>query len=378
MHSKKPLKVFIDGYLLNKEPQGTQTYIRELYKEITKANPEILFYFGIFYDEEIIKQFSKMENIDFIFFRYKSRIFRMIYEIPRLLKNNKIDFAHFQYVIPLIRNSKAKYIVTIHDILFNDFPKYFSYWYRLKRNFLFKYSAKNADYLLTVSEYSSKSLIKHFKLKNKKIFITPNGVNQKYLEKYKKKDAIDYIYRKYKIKNYLLYVSRVEPRKNQELLIKCFIKLELGKQNYNLVLIGKNSIFNKEFKKLLKSLNQDNKSKIHYIEEVNQEDLIYFYKAATIFVFPSKAEGFGIPPIEAGALKIPVLCSKNTAMSEFNFFRPHFVNPNISENFETALLKIINDKKHIKLEEIKRNIEIKYSWKKSSEVLTSIFKKHTI
>jgi len=41
-------------------------------------------------------------------------------------------------------------------------------------------------------------------------------------------------------------------------------------------------------------------------------------------------------------------------------------------------LKIINDKKHIKLEEIKRNIEIKYSWKKSSEVLTSIFKKHTI
>jgi glycosyltransferase involved in cell wall biosynthesis len=375
MHSKKPLRIFIDGYLLNKEPQGTQTYIRELYKEIAKANINDTFYLGIFHDEKIITQFSKYKNIRFIFFKYNSRLLRMIYEIPKLIKKNAFDFAHFQYVIPLVKNKKCKYIVTVHDILFNEFPSHFSFLYRVKRNFLFRYSVIKSDFLITVSNYSKRSLIKQYKRINKEILITPNGVNKKYLETYNKEDAIKYINQKYKIEKYILYISRIEPRKNQELLIKTFLKLKLFKQNYHLVLIGKNSIRNIEFENILKSLNTEQKKRIHYFEEIKQDDLMYFYRAATIFVFPSKAEGFGIPPIEAGALKVPVLCSNTTAMSDFGFFKPYFFDPNDCQGFEKILKKLINEKNEIDLDRIQKIIETKYTWKESAKTITNIFKK---
>jgi len=374
MFSKKPLKIFVDGYLLNKEPQGTQTYIRELYKEVAKANTNFTFYLGIFYNEEIINHFLKHKNIKFIFFKHKSRLFRMIYEIPQLIKTNKFDFAHFQYVIPFVRNKNCKYIVTTHDILFIEFPKHFSFLYRLRRNFLFRYSAVKSDFLITVSNYSKQSLIKQYKIINKKILITPNGVSNVFLEAYNKEDAVKHIYNKYKIKKYILYISRVEPRKNQELLIKVFLKLKLYKLGYKLVLIGKNSIKNNDFENLLKSLKDDQRKNIHYFEEIKQNDLMCFYRAATIFVFPSKSEGFGIPPIEAGALKIPVLCSNTTAMSDFEFFAPYFVSPNNYKGFEKALNKLINNKDQLNLDIIQQTIKERYSWKNSAEVITSIFK----
>lgn len=374
MHSKKPLKIFVDGYLLNKEPQGTQTYIRELYKEVAKANTHFTFYLGIFYNEKIINHFSKHKNIKFIFFKRKSRFLRMIYEIPQLIKTNQFDFAHFQYVIPFTKNKNCKYIVTTHDILFIEFPKYFSFLYRFKRNFLFRYSAIKSDFLITVSNYSKQSLIKQYKLNNKKVLITPNGVSNIFLEAYNKEDAVKHIYNKYKIKKYILYISRIEPRKNQELLIKAFLKLKLYKQDYKLVLIGKNSIINNEFENLLKSLKNDQRKNIHYFEEIKQSDLMFFYRAAIAFVFPSKAEGFGIPPIEAGALKIPVLCSNTTAMSNFEFFTPYFVSPNNHQDFEKALNKLINNKDQLDLDKIQQTIKERYSWKNSAEVMTSIFK----
>ncbi len=375
MQLKKPLKIFIDGYLLNKEPQGTQTYIRELYKEVAVANPNLIFYVGIFHDENIINQFSGNKNVKFIYFKTKSRLLRMIYEIPQLIKKNEFDFAHFQYVMPLVKNKNCKYIVTIHDILFNEFPDHFSFLYRIRRNFLFKNSALKSDFLVTVSNYSKQSLIKQYQLLNNEILITPNGVNNSYLEAYNKEDAIQYINKKYALKNYILYISRVEPRKNQELLVQTFLDLKLYKQDYHLVLIGKNSIKNNTFERLLASLNTEQRKKIHYIEEIDQNDLIYFYRAATTFVFPSKAEGFGIPPIEAAALKIPVLCSNATAMSDFEFFNPFFIDPNDTKSFQEALKKIIIDKNELYLDNIQQIIKNRYSWKESAKTITAIINK---
>jgi len=372
MQLKKPLKIFIDGYLLNKEPQGTQTYIKELYKEVAKANPNHIFYLGIFHDENIIKQFSEHKNIKFIYFKTKSRLLRMIFELPQLIKKNNFDFAHFQYVIPLVKNKNCKYIVTIHDILFNEFPGHFSFLYRIRRNFLFKYSALKSDFLVTVSNYSKQSIIKQYQLSNKEIYITPNGVNEKYLEAYSKKEAVQYIQEKHNINNLILYISRVEPRKNQELLIQSFLDLQLFKQGYQLVLIGKNSIKNNAFENLLKALNTEQRKMIHYFDEIDQNDLIEFYRAATVFVFPSKAEGFGIPPIEAGALKIPVLCSNTTAMSDFEFFNPYFVNPNATKDFQKSLQKIITHKNELNLDHIQQTIKNRYSWRASAKVITNI------
>jgi glycosyltransferase involved in cell wall biosynthesis len=375
MFTKKGLKIFVDGYLLNKEHQGTKTYIRELYLEFAAQNPDILIVIGCFKDPNIKKQFSELKNIQFIYFQQSSRVLRMFFEIPKIIKEHQFDFAHFQYVIPFLKYKPCKYIVTIHDVLFNDFKAYFSYQYRLKRNFLFKYSAKKADFLLTVSNYSKDRIKEYYKLRSKKILITPNGVNESFFLPYSKKDAIDYIQNKFGIKDYILYVSRIEPRKNQQGLLKAFFDLE--ETNTQIVFIGVKSLNNRELSSLITSLSKEQKKRVHILKNISESDLLLFYQAAKVFAYPTFAEGFGIPPLEAGALRIPVLCSNKTAMKDFEFFSPYFIDFNDKDAIIKSLSEILKIQDPLHLSEIQTFIRDTYSWRASSKVLTSIIKNKT-
>jgi glycosyltransferase involved in cell wall biosynthesis len=374
MFIRKELKIFVDGYLLNKEHQGTKTYIKELYKEFAENNPDFLIFIGCFEDKSLEQEFSKYANIEFIYFKQSSRILRMFFEIPKIIYDYQFNYAHFQYVIPFLKVNTCKYIVTIHDILFNDYPEYFSFSYRFKRNFLFKRSAKKSDVLITVSEYSKQRIRQVYKITKKEIFITPNGVNKVFLKDYNKQKSIEYISKKYKVNNYVLYVSRIEPRKNQQALLT--ILPEIEDTNLKIVFIGKktlnNKILNQEYEKLTKNL----RGRVCFFDSIADDDLLEFYKAAKVFVYPTFAEGFGIPPLEAAALKIPVICSKNTALNDFNFFEPYHLNFNNLELLKNKLKEILNNKNEENLIEIYNHIKENYSWKKSSKILLEAINSH--
>jgi glycosyltransferase involved in cell wall biosynthesis len=359
------MRIFVDGYLLNKEHQGTKTYIKELYKEFAKQNTSFIIYIGCFIDERIECEFNDFKNIKFIYYKGRNRFLRMLFEIPKVITENKFDYAHFQYVIPFFKLKTCKYIVTIHDILFNDFPEYFSFFYRLKRNFLFKRSAKKSDVLMTVSEYSKKRIQEVYKTKKKEIFITPNGVSNVFLKEYIKEDSIKYVFSKYKVKSYLLFVSRIEPRKNQQAIIKVFSELE--NSDLNVVFIGsktlENNILNKEYQKLSSNL----KKRIYFFNAINEVDLVEFYRAAKVFVYPSFAEGFGIPPLEAAALKIPVISANNTALEDFSFFKPYHIDISDLVLFKSKLIDILESNNRHNLINIKNKIKEKYTWEQSSK-----------
>ncbi len=372
MPSKRSLKIFVDAYLLNKEPQGTQTYIRELYKEVIRQHPESRFFFGVLNKDSISASFLSFENVELLEYKRKSRVWRMLFEIPRLIRDKGFDYAHFQYVIPISRSKTCKYLVTIHDVLFLDFPRYFSWTYRLMRQKLFKYSAQKADYLLTVSQYSKQAIERQYQLGNKEVYLIPNGVSDHLFEAYDKQAAIDRINAHYGIKNYLLYVSRVEPRKNHELLLKLFIDKALY-EKYELVFVGKKSLRNIHLEAYFQALSEEQKNRVHQIEYVSDKDLAAFYKAARLFVFPSKCEGFGLPPLEAAAYKIPVLCSDQTAMSDFGFFYPYFVDPNDTDAFSNAFDQVMSMEDLEHLDGVQQTVKKQYSWEHSAMKLSKLF-----
>lgn len=372
MSTKESLKIFVDAYLLNKEFQGTKTYIQELYKEFSKRNLEVKIYLGCFYSDEIVAQYSQYKNINLLFYKTKNRGMRMLFEIPEIIKKNKFQFAHFQYIIPFKRNNSTKYIVTIHDILFNDFKSYFSISYRLKRNFLFKYSAKKSDFLCTVSSYSKQRIQEVYNIQNKEIFITPNGVNSDYFKEYNKQKEQVYIKEKFSISNYILYVSRIEPRKNQQVLVNAFSKMP---KNYSLVFIGEKTLKNKELENELERLDFKTQQRIYFLNNVSDKDLLSFIRAAKAFVYPSIAEGFGIPPLEAAAAKIPVLCSNTTAMSDFKFFAPNHINFEKNTDISLYLEKMLTSISSSKLVEISNQIQKNYSWSVASKMIETIIQK---
>jgi glycosyltransferase involved in cell wall biosynthesis len=363
------IKIFVDAHVFDGEFQGTLTYVKQLYLKVLKLNPNVTLYFGANNIENVKKHFNTFDNVLYIKYSSKSSFKRIFIEIPKIIDNIKCTHAHFQYSIPFRRNVNCKYIVTIHDILFNDFPKEFSLLYRLKRNAIFYLSAKRCDYLLTVSNYSKQKISEQYKIMESKIIVTPNAVSEDYFQfNFSKEKSKKYISENYRLQKYILYVSRVEPRKNQTLLLKAFVNEKLFEKGFKLVFIGANTL-NSGLKESIINLNEDVRKSIHWIEKVDDNELKHFLNAAEFFIYPSKAEGFGIPPLEAGALFTPVLCSNATSMEDFDFFNPYFFNPDNYDEFVKMMLQIVENINDIDVKGIQLIIKNSYSWEQSARVI---------
>lgn len=307
------IKIFVDCHVFDGGLQGTTTYLKGLYTELIKDKTK-LFYLASCNNDSLKLIFGEHENINYLQYKFHNKFFRLLFNIPQLIRKNKIDFAHFQYVVPPIK--KCKYIVTIHDVLFLEFPDYFPLKYRVINNFLFKSSAKYSDIVLTVSEYSKKQIQKHFNISN--VSITPNAVDPIFFETFNKKEIKELVKNKFNVENYFLYVSRLEPRKNHDMLLKVFVENKLYK-NHFLVFIGNQAIPNKAYITYYENLEDSIKNKIITLSKVNFEDMLQLVRGATLSVYPSIAEGFGIPPLESLAANVPTICSNTTAMSDFDF-----------------------------------------------------------
>jgi glycosyltransferase involved in cell wall biosynthesis len=367
-------KIFVDAHVFDGEFQGTLTYVKELYLKVLALNPGVTIYFGANNVENVKKHFKAFDNVEYISYSSKSSFKRIFIEIPKIIDSIECTHAHFQYTIPLRKNVNCKYIVTIHDVLFNDFPKEFSLLYRLKRNTLFYLSAKRCDYLLTVSIYSKQKISKQYKIKENKIIVTPNAVSEDFFQfNISKEKSKEYIAENYKVQKYILYVSRIEPRKNQTLLLKAFLNEELYKKGFNLVFIGSNTL-NSGLKESLNNVKKDARESVHWIETIDDNCLKHFLNAADFFIYPSKAEGFGIPPLEAAVLCTPVLCSNATAMVDFDFFRPYLFNPESYDEFVNLISKLLENYKDINLKGIQTIIKKKYSWEESARLLLETIK----
>jgi glycosyltransferase involved in cell wall biosynthesis len=359
-------RVFIDAHLFDGFGQGTKTYLSGLYTSVFGKCPDIDFSMAAHDTTGLENEFGSLNNVRYIPYQSVNKFARLAVDIPRIIKRNSIDAAHFQYVSPLVKSCAE--IVTIHDLLFLDFPDYFPLSYRLVKSYLFKRSAKRADWVLTVSDYSRDALIRHYKLPPEKIIVTPNGV----LDYFFRPDVAAPPVSKFPDQPFILYVSRFEPRKNQTGLLRAYCELGLWKKGIQLVFIGTPGVYSREFEQLYGRLEDSVKSNVLFYQDVPVSDLKVFYKRSLLFVYPSFAEGFGIPPLEAAVCGANVLCSNATAMSEFVFFGQRLFDPaNVEEFMEKILYYIDNPPTSQERIEMKDYIQRKYSWSGSAEVFIS-------
>ncbi|MDR2579738.1 MAG: glycosyltransferase family 4 protein [Fibromonadaceae bacterium] len=352
--------ILVDAYVFDCGFEGTATYIYGLYTSlINNENVAVTFCAS---KHENLRFYFPQANVRFIKPKFKSRILQMLLGYTLQIKKGNYDFAHFQYYVPPIK--KSRYIVTIHDILFIHFKKYFPIFKRNIYKFLFQYSAKKSNIVLTDSLYSKKCISKEFSIAENRINIIPLAA--------KEIPAINIdIKKKYDIRNYIHFVSRFERRKNHISLLKAYIKLELYK-NYDIVFIGNHKSGDefKCYKELLKIIPKNISQHVHFLQDIDNAELNAFYQQSACFVYPSFAEGFGIPPLEAGVNDCKVLCSNQTAMEDFNFFKHQF-NPNNPGELEQKLMKIIEDENY-PFEEIKQSILKKYNWDKIAKDFINI------
>lgn len=360
-------RIFIDCHVFDGSFQGTTTYLKGLYLEMIKDR-NIQFFFAANNLEKIQAIFGHQENVHYLQYRSHNKFYRLLIDIPRLIKENRIDFAHFQYIVPPIKN--CKYINTIHDILFLDYPNYFPKSYQIKNKWLFKWSAKKSDINLTVSEFSKNEIQQHFGIQD--ILITPNAVDPIYYESYDKTVCKHQVKEKYSLDKYWIYISRWEPRKNHDTLLEVFVKNQSYKE-YSLVFIGDKSIENAAYNEYYLTLSDEIKSKILTLNKVDFQQLLLLLRGADLSVYPSFAEGFGIPPLESIAAGIPTVCSNTTAMQDFHFLDGNQFNPEDKENMAVIIRKTLAEEFDFNKIEL---LKAQYNWKLSAEILLKAIKNH--
>jgi len=197
-------------------------------------------------------------------------------------------------------------VATMHDV--NSLQPQRSSWIRrvpaiYSLNKVAKKLKVNADYIWTVSEFSRQSIGKAFPGLRDKIFVVPNYPNKIFCPG---EADFDFLKENHIPKNCVLFVSAFRKHKNFEALWAAHQSLpEELKENHPLVCVANGE----KAKKLMRE-------KAHFTGRINDKLLLHIYRSAAIMVFPSFAEGFGLPPLEAIASGCSVLSSSTTSMPE--------------------------------------------------------------
>lgn len=365
-------KLLVDAHTFDENHQGIRTFLKGIYNAIDADHDQLEIILVATNVANLKQEFSNQKRFKFIKLKHTNKYIRLAYEIPKVIREQEVDFAHFNYFLPLFLNKKCKYIVTIHDVLFMDFPNFFPLKYKIINSFLYRRSAKKAQILTTVSEYSREMIIKNFKISGKPITILPNAVNDLYWQPHNKLADKSYVKDHHNLAKFIIFVSRLEPRKNHILLLQAYQELKLWKENYSLVFIGKAAFKTRQLEDKIKAVNKVSPNKVLKFENIDNNHLIKFYNAAELAVFPSLCEGFGIPPIESAMLQTPTLCSNVTAMRDFDFFGDFLFDATNINELKTKIRIILDAKEDIDLTRISNIIKKRYNWKNSAQKLKEL------
>ncbi len=365
------MKLLLDAHCFDyKTSEGINSYIKGVYLSLIAIAKDVEFYIVAADLEKVKSIFGEHKNVVYIPLTSKNKIYRLLFEFPAIIKKHGIDAAHYQYTSPILKNCKN--IITLHDILFVDYPSMFPWSYRAIKGFLFKLSAKRADLLLTVSEYSKRQISKHYAIEDNNIHVTPNAVSDDFYNI--DLQAAQNFVKSQGVEKYVLYVSRIEPRKNQVALLKAYCEQKLWESGYDLVFIGRKTLATPDFDNYYNTLSEETTNHIHIHNQVDYIDLKYWYKAASLFVYPALAEGFGIPPIEAGAAGVPCTCCNKTAMGDFKFFGDNLIDIDNTELLRTTMSEILAGTKQVDTSAISKQIHKKYNWDNIAQNLYELLK----
>ncbi|MCX8082198.1 MAG: glycosyltransferase family 4 protein [bacterium] len=363
----------IDAHAIGLKQGGNETYIIGLLYGLSQIeHPD--FSYVVFLSKGIPVPDFLLNDKQFSIERVSQRAsLRFLRDIPVRTYTEKLDLLHTQYHTPLISHCHS--VITLHDVSFIRYPEFFpeDIYLRLKLSLL--YSVRKAKKIITVSEFSKREILKFYKIDEEKIEVVYNGVS----EKFRPIDTTkcDKVLENYSVKKpYILSVSNLQPRKNLSRLIKAFISIIKNNPAfpYNLVIVGKKLwLYNEMFDEIR---NSNFVERIVLTDYVPEEDLVYLYNGADVFIYPSIYEGFGLPVLEAMSCGCAVVTSNTSSLPEVAGNACVLVDPYNVEEIARAIQNVIRNpdlKMRLKMEGLKQSQ--KFSWKRSGEMTLKIYEK---
>lgn len=286
--------------------------------------------------------------------------------------------------VPYLANSiRKKYsiplVISVRGSMYPWSLKQRKWVKRLAWNFFQRKALEDASVIHATEENEAKAL-RELGIKNK-ISIVPNGVELSF-SKIKRNEAIKLLGLKKNVR-YVLFLSRIHPKKGVEYLIESFSKLTDEFPNWELLIVGPVGD-QKYYHELTRKVTTNGLSeKIHFLGSIEGEKKRAVFSASEIFVLPSHTENFGIVIAEALVYNLPVITTTGTPWKEIEEYKSGWYIKLDQEKLTIALSEAMSkdEKRLTKIGENSNKFIKNYSWeiqaKKMLEVYECILKKRT-
>ena len=289
-------------------------------------------------------------------------------KMPQIFASQNLDLLHIPHFnVPIFY--RDKFIVTIHDLIHHQFSEGAATTrnpliFRIKRlayRLVITRTIQKSKKIITPSESIRREILAKFKIEPSKVVVTYEAAEEEYFKN-----------SQFAIRNsqfperepFLIYVGNAYPHKNLERFLDALVilknwKLEIG--NWKLILVCPRDVFWKRLQTQIESRNL--KKQVKMLTYQNPNQLAKLFSKASVYVFPSLAEGFGIPGLNAMAADLPVVCSNIPTLKEVYSQAALFFDPNDPQDIAAKIKQVLTNEK-IRSDLIRKGKDQvkKYSW----------------
>ncbi len=306
------MKIGFDAKRAFLNASGLGNYSRNTLNALLKYFPENSY--TLFTPEIKKKLFSNYNQFDIIAPDSSlSKIFKSLwrsFSVSRQLKKHNLDIFHgLSNELPDgIHKSGVPAVVTIHDLIFMRFPQFYKSIDRKIYHQKVKYACNSAKKVIAISLQTKNDIIEYFKISPDKIEVVYQSISPIF---YMQQDY-KYLVTKYDLpNNFILSVGTIEQRKNQLSILEALYAEQIKN---TVIFVGKPTLYSTELLKFI----TDNKmeTRVKFLNNISEKDLAGLYQLASLSVYISVFEGFGLPVIESMASGCPVITSNVSCLPE--------------------------------------------------------------
>ena len=378
------MKIGIDARFVGPQGTGLGKYTEKLIINLSQLDSKNHYY--IFLKEnnwdylKLGKNFKKI-LADVPWYSLAEQI-----KLPMIFKSQNLDLLHVPHFnVPIFY--RGRFIITIHDLIHHQFSESSVTTkslpiFKIKRpayRFVINQAVGKAKAIITPSQSVKNEIVQKFGIDSPKVIVTYEAAEEEYFkESQKSKVKSQRLLEKYKINSpFIIYVGNAYPHKNLENLLKAFKILtrnqELETRNLKLILVCPRDVFWKRLQEGIKE--EDVEDQVALTGYIPARDLASTFRQAKAYVFPSFAEGFGIPGLNAMAAGLPVVCSNIPTLKEVYDNAALYFDPNDPQDIAEKINQIVSDSKirsgliDSGLQQVK-----KYSWHQMVQETLDVYK----
>lgn len=374
-HGNRP-RIAIDAREMKDWATGIGNYVHNLLERLPELDPTIDYYF-LRNDRPIDGFEIRTPNAEFVVSpdypddRWEEEF------VPSFLRSYEIDLFHsprsgYMTFCPPGR----PYVVTLHDLIPLMFPeKYPAQWIQLIRERMPAYLS-GAEKIITVSHSAKKDVQKLIPLEDDRFQVIHQGLETDY-GPVPKRIAQTRLRERFNLEGeYIFYIGGFSFRKNVTTLVKAYSLLpEHLRKVYRLVLGGYRSDDFDEVVKCVNDLGLQERVLFTGPARCSDEDVRCLYSQASLFVYPSIYEGFGLPPLEAMACGTPVITSNRGSLPEIAGRGALMINPDDCRELSDAIEKVLTDAElRRSLTEKGRMISSQFSWDRNARETLGVYR----